>query len=289
MNIISSGNNIKRIVDPQQLAQRHVKQSKERERLMNFSIRVTLKPFKLPRPIRESHKYVQVVCSELDYTTNKFVKIGETECLSLPSSKQELLLRGNLSYSRVIGRRFELGLIQHMKVTVYARMKDDDVSDGVEVSQGEFNVSDMGMSLNRMHDIKLEYVKSTVFTKIGICKGIIQVEMIPPVPTDHVLPRKVNSDGTHLVLEDEHIIRFGETEAKQLSITLKISCRDLPNMELLSKSVYPYFTVFKDGVKFKEKLYRSETLNNTIDPVFRVFSFGLEGERSLSKVRINYL
>jgi hypothetical protein len=64
---------------------------------------------------------------------------------------------------------------------------------------------------------------------------------------------------------------------------MKLLVRDLPIMNRIEKKTDPYYQVFKDGVKFKQQLYQSEVLKNKTSGVFRTYSFGIEGERSLEK------
>jgi hypothetical protein len=64
---------------------------------------------------------------------------------------------------------------------------------------------------------------------------------------------------------------------------MKLLVRDLPMMDRIGKNSNPFFMVFKDGIKFKQKLYQSEVQSKKLSSVFRTFSFGIEGERSLDK------
>ncbi|KAF0976129.1 hypothetical protein FDP41_004804 [Naegleria fowleri] len=108
-----------------------------------------------------------------------------------------------------------------------------------------------------------------------ICK------LITPPPRDHVVERETTETG-HIIIKD--ISQYGEVESKRFSITLKLQIRDCPALDRFSSSSSnPYFIVYKDGVKFKQRLYTSEVKKKTLNGTYRVFSFGLEGERSLEK------
>ncbi|EFC39309.1 predicted protein [Naegleria gruberi] len=107
------------------------------------------------------------------------------------------------------------------------------------------------------------------------------VSLITPAPREHIVERETTESGTQIILKN--ISEYGEVESKRMSITLRLQIRDAPILDRFSSSCSPYFIVYKDGVKFKQRLYTSEIKKKSPNSTYRVFSFGLEGERSLDK------
>ncbi|KAL9653641.1 hypothetical protein ABK040_009118 [Willaertia magna] len=303
---------IKRITDTQQIKERREKEQKEQERLLNFELKFQLLPFSC-YGIDDSYQ-IQIIVKEYDVQKEKFVTIGITEALPQYNKNElknehERILLGDYKFNKPISRKLNFGIMQRLKLFVrflnhedaqkhqsirISRLEDIDEVDetndkGIVCVSEEFHISELLMNTERKrivkfidmcHNHKINYEKSDLLVEEEkLPKAICY--LITPLPREHVIPRITTESGNHIILKD--ISEFGEVEAKRMSITMRLQIRNAPEIDKLFLKVNPYFVVFKDGAKFKERLYTSEIIKNTKNATYRVFSFGLEGERSLEK------
>jgi hypothetical protein len=277
--------NVKMITDAEQLRQRKERDMKEAERLLHFDLQLSITPLKLyvmsPEkfPTRGLNEFVSCILQEWDYKKNEYVTISiPTDTQVMIVGKENVKLHGDIKFQRPIGMVFEMGAVQRMRVCVVAKASEDEEEEkGEIVGQADFIISEL------LNDLSRTITKDLVFlTKRKPRKNkIVTIRLHTPAPKPHPLPRNTGYEGNHITIKD--MDKFGEVEAKQLSITMKILLRDLPIMDRITKNTNPFFQVFKDGIKFKQKLYQSEIQSKKLSCTFRTFSFGIEGERSLEK------
>jgi len=109
----------------------------------------------------------------------------------------------------------------------------------------------------------------------------VSISCVLPEPKDHIIDRISSEDQTQIKIKD--ISRFSDVEFQMVSVTLRLQITDLKAMGK-DLTIDPYFIVFRDGIEFQQKLYQSEVqLNCGGGAIFRIFTFGLAGEKKFGK------
>ncbi|KAL0485297.1 hypothetical protein AKO1_011703 [Acrasis kona] len=279
--------NVKLINDPEQLRLRKERDLKEADRLLHFKLQFSITPIKIWKLLPEKYTdpeelgYASILFQEFDFKKNEYVNVGtSTEARVMIKGKKNIKLHGDIKFQKAVGLVFEMGAAQQMRVVLLAKSnEEEDDESATNIAHYDFRISDLLNTEARA--IRKELIFSKTLKRRPKHNKYITIRLDTPAPKPHCLARDTSYEGTHIVLRDMN--KFGEVEAKQLSVTMKIMVRDLPIMNRLTKNTNSYFQVFKDGVKFKQKLYQSEILSDKISGNFNTFSFGIEGERSLDK------
>jgi len=219
---------------------------------------------------------------------NMWAVIGETE---KQKNRKEAI-----AFQTLIRQQFVFGAVQKMKLVMCCCSSVFSDKDPIEIAMVEFtgdqvlmniqqttlNASEGSLLKNliRVTDLKLTFLTSEKDKK-PLCAGSgkLSVSMILPGPAEHIVPRKSNDTGSHIIIED--IRHFTDLEFTAMSVTIRFQVEGLKAMGK-DLTVDPYFIVFRDGVEFQQKLYQSEVQQNCKGTaVFRIFTFGLGSSRSL--------
>jgi hypothetical protein len=141
------------------------------------------------------------------------------------------------------------------------------------------NQGELLKNLKRTIEKKIHWDKKVKNMIDGLTK--VSISCVLPEPKEHIIERICSDDMSHIKIKD--VSRYTEVEFQMMSISLRFQITDLKAMGK-DLTIDPYFIVFRDGIEFQQKLYQSEVqLNCSGGAIFRIFTFGLAGEKSLEK------
>ncbi|KAG2381398.1 hypothetical protein C9374_006387 [Naegleria lovaniensis] len=294
---------IKRITDPQQIKERREKEFNEQARLLKFELSLQLQPFYLigmtecvkqifaenrdDRIMLGDYHFVKPISRTLQFGCQQKVKlfvrfVSPSDAKQMMStSSSNLLDSATQSFSYSVSNLLQ----QQQQQPFDSNLLETDTR--IVCESDEFTIADLLMMVPdinltaqeimdyRMHSRVISFNKllnhHTLQKDSQLPKVICQ--LITPPPRDHIVERETTETG-HIIIKD--ISQYGEVESKRFSITLKLQIRDCPAMDRFSSSSSnPYFIVYKDGVKFKQRLYTSEVKKKTLNSTYRVFSFDI--------------
>jgi hypothetical protein len=212
---------VKMITDVDQLRARKERDMKEAERLLHFDLQFSHTPLKLGVLLPEKFQtkgmseYTGMILQEWDYKKSDYVTISiPTDTQIMIVGKQNVKLHGDIKYQRPISMVFEMGAVQRMRVCVIAKDSEEETEEqGTIIAQSEFLISDLLNDLDRTITRELVFLSKRKPRKVKT----LTVRLHTPSPKPHPLPRNTGYEGNHITMQD--MDKFGEIEAKQLSIT----------------------------------------------------------------------
>jgi hypothetical protein len=213
--------NVKTISDPDQLRARKERDMKEAERLLHFDLQFSVTPLKLgvllPEmfPTKGLNEYISIFLQEWDYKNHEYVTVGvPSDTQMIIKGKENVKLHGDIKFQRPIGMVFEFGAVQRMRVCILAKQEPNStLEDSFIVAHADFQISEILNQHERFLSLLLEFNTNKKPRKMKT----ISIRLHTPAPKPHPLPRNTGYEGKHITIQD--MDKFGEAEAKQLSIT----------------------------------------------------------------------